>query len=82
MGRKTQWKIEEERRIAEAEEEKRLLRADQQRRSAVASGAGFYWANLTDPLVPPFDCPTCGAAVTLSGVERHIEWHVSSPDGR
>jgi hypothetical protein len=63
---------------AEAEERERLLEDDRSRRLRVASEAGYRWAKGTDYVQPPFDCPQCGAAVTLSGVERHIAWHEQS----
>jgi hypothetical protein len=59
----------------EAEEAEKA--ADRQRRFDLATRAGYRWAKWSDPVFPPFDCPTCGASVTLSGVERHIEWHAS-----
>jgi len=63
------------REAAEAEQEELRRTADRNRRLDIASKAGYRWAKGTDPVFPPFDCPTCGASVTLSGVERHIEWH-------
>jgi len=75
LGRRAQWAIEEEQRIAEAEEAERRLTVDRNRRLDIATTAGYRYAKGSDPVLPPFDCPTCGAAVTLSGVERHIAWH-------
>lgn len=66
---------ERAREAAEAEEEELRRRADRDRRQHIASEAGYRWANGTDYVQPPFDCPTCGASVSLSGVERHIAWH-------
>jgi hypothetical protein len=39
-----------------------------------AIAAGFQMPNMGDPF-PPKQCPTCGAQVTLSAVDLHIEWH-------
>lgn len=66
---------ERARRDAEAEERERQLEADRERRLEVASAAGYRYPRGSDHVGQWFDCPTCGALVTLSGVERHIEWH-------
>lgn len=72
--------VEEEaeraRRVAAAEEKARQWEAEFQRRLRVASDAGYRYPPGNDPVMQ-FNCPTCGAAVMLSGVERHIEWHAS-----
>lgn len=65
---------EREAELARQEEKEREERADRDRRLLIASAAGYRWPKLTDPPMY-FDCPDCGGAVTLSGVERHIEWH-------
>lgn len=65
---------EEEAELARREEEERQREADFQRRLKFASDAGYRWPLGSDPAMP-YVCPTCGASVTLSGVERHTAWH-------
>jgi micrococcal nuclease len=40
--------------------------------------AGFHYPGFSDPW-PPRQCPTCGALVSLSGVDLHIAWHEEHP---